>query len=117
MEQQNHTPVFDLFERQIQKYIKKKRPPVDIRPQLDFGYTYENYCLEIQEIRPNWMNKEEKIYLSVAKAQFVKSKNSWKIYWKRSNGKWESYKPQPEVKDLNEFFKVIDEDPMGYFWG
>ncbi len=117
MELKNETPVVDIFERQIQKYIRRKRPPIDIRPRLDISYSYENHCLEILEIRPDWMDENKRNIYSIAKAQFVKSKNCWKVYWKRSSGKWEAYKPNPVLKSLSAFFDLIDDDPLGCFWG
>ncbi|MFZ5430428.1 MAG: DUF3024 domain-containing protein [Bacteroidota bacterium] len=33
----------------------------------------------------------------IAKARFIASRNIWKVYWMRASGKWETYKPEPEV--------------------
>jgi len=53
----------------------------------------------------------------VAKATFVRSTGSWRIYWQRADLKWHRYDPMPEVAALEEFVKVLGEDEHGCFWG
>lgn len=101
----------------IQQYIKRRRPPEAIRDQVDIGYTFEDHVLIIFTIRPSWRNKEEKLEIPVAKSRYINSKGIWKIYWQRANGKWISYDPNPEVKDISSVLKIIEEDVHGCFWG
>ena len=42
-------------------FIKKIRPPKEIRDKLDIGYRIDGQIIEIFEIRPNWANPVEKI--------------------------------------------------------
>ncbi len=107
----------NFIEIQIKKFVESIRPPADIRDKLDIGYQFQNNTLELYEIRPRWDNSKEIIHSSIAKTRFIKSRKIWKIYWKRASGKWESYEPKPEVKSINEFFKVITEDKYGCFFG
>jgi hypothetical protein len=107
----------DLVEPIIKQFVEELRPPVAIREELDIVYTYENQTLEIGELRPRWNNPETKDITPVAKGQFVKSRNIWKVYWKRASGKWDPYSPKPEVKTLAAFFKLIKEDKHHCFWG
>ena len=69
------------------------------------------------EIRAMWNNPNEKIEESVAKARYVKSSDIWKIYWQRADLKWHSYEPDPEVKTLEEFLKVVERDEYCCFYG
>ena len=109
--------IINFHERIIRNFIEKRRPPVEIRHQVDIGYTIKNQVIEIFEIRPMWDDKKKKITIPIAKSRFIKSRSIWRVYWKRATGKWDLYKPQQEVKDLSEFLKIVDEDKYGCFWG
>ena len=107
----------DLVESMIRQFVEELRPPADIRAELDIGYTYENQTLEIGELRPRWDKPQLKTITPVAKATFIKSRDIWKVYWKRASGKWDPYTPKPEVKHLDAFFKLLKEDKHHCFWG
>ena len=117
MKEEENTPIINFHEKLIQKYIEQKRPPVELRDQIDIGYTFEDGILEIFEIRPKWKSINVKINSPVARVKYIKSRKLWRIYWMRASGKWELYEPKEDVKDLSEFFKVIEEDKHGCFWG
>jgi len=106
-----------VLEQEIKKFIDSIRPPTDLRDKLDIGFSFQNNILEIFEIRPRWDDHNIKISSSVAKTQFIKSRNIWKIFWMRANGKWELYPPKPEVGNLSDFFKILQKDQHGCFWG
>ena len=115
MEEKNN--IVNLHERLIQKFIEKRRPSPEIRDELDLPYTFENDILEIFQIRSLWNDSSKKITIPVAKSKYIKSRKIWKIFWQRANGKWKAYKPNEEVKDITEFFKILEEDELGCFWG
>ncbi|MDZ7899504.1 MAG: DUF3024 domain-containing protein [Arcicella sp.] len=101
----------------LENYIERIRPPEDIRPQLDIAYRIKNQSVYIFEIRPIWNSPNEMQHIDVAKTTFVKSQNNWKVFWMRASGKWESYKPEPIVKDINGFIQLVEEDNRACFWG
>lgn len=105
------------IEKIVGEYIENKRPPVHIRNQLDLGYKIKDQSVEIFEIRPVWNNPKEKIELPVAKATYVKKSNIWKIYWQRADLKWHSYEPEAEVKFIEQFVAVVEQDNYACFWG
>lgn len=107
----------NMIEKQIQHFVEELRPPEEIREKLDVGFTYINNIIEIFEIVPDWKNKNEKIHSPVAKAKYVKTRNKWNIYWRRANGNWERYEPQPEVFELEDFFEILKADKYACFWG
>jgi len=107
----------DFIDIQIKSFVEEMRPPTEIRDQLDIGYKYENSVLEIYEIRPHFEIKDLIMNLSFARTRFIKSRNIWRIYWMRASGKWELYKPNPEVKHIKDFFEIIEEDKYGCFKG
>ena len=104
-------------DKAVEKFMKKRRPPAHIRDKLDFGYRVKNHSIEIFEIRPVWNNPEGKIEGAIAKAKYVRTKKIWKIYWQRADLKWHEYKPNPEVKQIEDFLSVVDQDEYGCFFG
>jgi hypothetical protein len=107
------TEIIQLMER----YITSIRPEPKIRPQLDMGYELTGNSVFLLEIRPAWNNPQDILKHPYAKATFVQSKNVWKIYWMRANLKWYPYDPNPIVKNLKDFLKIVDEDAYGCFKG
>lgn len=106
----------DIIET-MENYIARIRPKPEIRPKLDIAYEIEGQSVILNEIRPVWNNPKESLTLGYAKATFVKDKNIWKVFWKRADNKWHSYKPNPTVAELMEFLKLVDEDEYGCFKG
>ena len=110
-------PLNLFHETRIKELVEKMRPPINIRKNLDVGFSYVNYNLEIFESRPRWNDNSQIDHHPFAKAKFIKSKNLWKVYWRRASGKWEVYEPHPEVDDIDDFFRIVNEDKLGAFRG
>ncbi len=104
-------------EKAAEAFLSTKRPPPDIRKQLDIGYRIENQSIEIFEVRPDWRDESVIMEHSVAKATYVNTQRIWKIYWLRADLKWHSYKPVASVKSIEEFFDAVVDDSYGCFWG
>ena len=94
-------------EKAIKAFIEKRRPPENIRKKLDVSYTFENNVLEIFEIRPFLLDEKKIIYPPVAKAKYIKSSDTWKLYWQRANLKWQLY--EPEKKTFYTIEAVLEE--------
>ena len=101
----------------FENYIERKRPPKEIRNKLDIAYRIENQSIIIYEIRPRWDNPKEYIHSDIAKTTYVKSANHWKIFWQRADLKWYGYTPNPTVKKVSDFIKIVEEDKLGCFCG
>jgi hypothetical protein len=101
----------------MDNYIAKIRPEPEIRNKLDLNYEIKDQSVILNEIRPSWNNPKEIMTIAYAKATFVKNKNVWKIFWKRTDNKWHTYMPQPEVGELKDFLKLVDEDKYFCFNG
>jgi hypothetical protein len=41
----------------------------------------------------------------------------WKVYWQRADLKWHGYQPVPAVRTIEEFLRLVDEDPYATFFG
>jgi hypothetical protein len=105
------------IEKSMSDFLELRRPPVEIRDQLDLDYRIEGLSVYIFEIRSQYDNPAIKFESPVAKTTFVKSRNLWKIFWMRANLKWDTYRPKPEVKYFHQFLLIVDEDRLGCFWG
>lgn len=99
------------------EFIDRRRPPSHLRDEIDIDYRITGQSVEVVTIRPAWDRPNEKIESAVAKATFVRSRQVWRIYWKRADLKWHLYEPAAEVGQLSEFVHVVDEDAHGCFWG
>ena len=105
------------IEKAADLFMSKRRPPPAIRAQVDLGSKLNGLSIELFEIRPNWKDPTIIMQHSFAKATFVKAKGLWKIYWMKSDLKWHSYSPAPEVKSIEEFFEIVSEDSQCCFFG
>lgn len=110
--------VIDINEYILNNFVESMRSEdPEIRSQLDFGYSFDRKVIEIFEIRPVW-NDPQKIHnYPFVKIRFYKSKNLWKLYWKRASGKWELYEPFSSATHLSDILKVIEQDSYGCFKG
>lgn len=102
---------------EMENFLLEKRPPVEIRDQLDMGYKIDGQSILLFEIRPQFNNPKIIHEYPFAKTTFVKSKNHWKVFWMRADLKWHSYPPCPVVKKLGEFTQLVIEDKHHCFFG
>jgi hypothetical protein len=105
------------IERAVSGFMDRRRPPVEIRPQLDFGYRISGQSLELFTIRPQWDDPSEMIESAIAKATYVKRSETWKVFWQRADLKWHRYDPVPEVDSVEEFLAVVEADECACFFG
>ena len=105
------------YQKLVDAFIQERRPPVHLRDNTDLGFRIQQQSVEIFEIRPFLREPNKKVEVPVAKATYLKSRQLWKIYWLRADMKWHGYEPKPEVKKLETFLRVVDEDEYGCFWG
>jgi hypothetical protein len=101
----------------MENFIEKKRPPIEIRNQLDIGYKIEDQSVILFEIRPDWDNPEIIKEYPFAKTTFIKKNNNWKVFWMRADLNWHTYLAKPTVKKLNDFTELVFEDKNHCFFG
>jgi hypothetical protein len=97
--------------------LQKRRPTEEKRNQVDLAYRIDNQSVLIYEIRCRWDRTDEFFESPIAKATWVKTKNQWKVFWMRADLKWHVYKPKASVSAICDFVKLVDQDPLGCFWG
>jgi hypothetical protein len=113
-------PFNDIILQKIKKEVGglcSRRTPAHLKDQLRFEYEIEKQNVIIYEIRPMWNNPNEITKLTVAKLTYVISKNIWKLYWQRANGKWLKYGTSKPTVDLGDLVQEIDDDIYGCFFG
>lgn len=110
LEMARYTKAFEAFR-------EKHGPKPEIRAKLDWGCRIEGQSVELYEVRPRWDDPTQIMHSSFAKATFVKSTSTWKVYWMRASGKWNSYPPVPQVGSLERFFAVVNADAHHCFFG
>ena len=108
---------YKRIEALTDEFIEKRRPPVDIRDQVDLSFRIDNQSVVIFEIRPIWNDPTQKMEEMIAKATFVRTQKIWKIYWQRADLKWHCYGPDPQVDRFEEFLEIVGKDEHCCFWG
>lgn len=101
----------------INKFLIKRRPPLQVRDQVDLSYKIVKNSIQILEIRPQWDNPKIINETPIAKTTFNTSENCWEVFWMRSDSRWLRYDPNPKVKSLDSFLSIVDKDEYCCFWG
>ncbi len=104
-------------EKIVNAFVEKHRPEPHIRPNLDLSFRLKDQSVEIFEIRPVWDNPKEKVEIPIAKATFVKKRQCWRVFWQRSDLKWHRYEPAPEVRLVEDFLALVEQDEFSCFFG
>jgi len=104
-------------EKAVLAFLEKRRPPPHVRPKLDLGYRITRQSLELFEIRPRWDKTSEKMEHPFAKATYIKTTGTWKVFWQRADLKWHGYEPAPQVGSVEKFLAIVDEDKHACFFG
>lgn len=105
-------------EKLVGELVARRRPPAHIRAKLDLAFRIEGQSVVLFEVRPRWRGAPgETMEQPCAKATYIKARGIWRIYWMRADLKWHAYSPCPEVRDLESFLQVVDEDAHHCFFG
>lgn len=104
-------------ERDVDRFLERRRPPPHIRPELDIGYRISGQSVELLEIRPDWQDPMVIREYPIAKATFVRTSNRWRVFWMKRDLNWHGYEPAPEVHSLEAFLNVVDRDEFCCFCG
>ena len=106
------------MEQALASFLTRRRPPPEMRSEVDLSFRVTERDIELFEIRPKWRGKPgEIVEHPVAKATYVRTRQTWGVYWRRQDLKWHRYEPVPEVNSIEEFCKLVDEDAYGCFFG
>lgn len=65
----------DINESTIKNYVESLRPEnLEIREQMDIGYSYDGKVVILFEIRPDWNDAKKKQQFDFAKIRYYKSR-------------------------------------------
>lgn len=98
-------------------FLNRRRPPEEIRDEVDLNYRIEEQSVIIFEIRSTMTDRSEKIESPVSKATYVRTKDHWRVFWMQSDLKWHRYEPAPTADTLREVLDLVEADEYGCFWG
>ena len=98
-------------------FWSRGRPPLHLRDKVREGQRFTDQSIELFLVRPAFNRPGEHTEEPIAKVRYVRSKNVWRLFWKRSDGKWHGYPPQPEAESLAAALAIIHEDANACFFG
>jgi hypothetical protein len=98
-------------------FWSRRRPDPSMRDRIREGQRISGYTIELFYVRPAYLRPGELTESPIAKLQFVRSRDIWKIFWKRADLKWHGYEPCPQVPTLADALRVLDEDAYCCFFG
>jgi hypothetical protein len=113
---------FSEFERTanlaaLKWFVRRHRPPEEIRAKLDIGYSIVSHTVDVFEIRPEWDDETSTRHTPVARVRYVRSADEWRLYWMRRDFKWHRYEPAPTHSTLQDALLVVDQDAYCCFFG
>lgn len=94
-----------------------RRPPAHLRDQIREGQRFTNQTIELFMVRPAFNRPGEHTEESIAKVQYMRRLDVWRIFWRRADGNWHRYQPYFEAQSLAEALRVIHEDAYCCFFG
>ena len=98
-------------------FWSKRRPPLDLRDKIREGQHIERQSIVLFFARPRFQRPDEWLDDEIVKLTYVRTKDRWKILWKRADLKWHGYEPHLFTRTLEEALEVVNEDPHGCFFG
>ena len=97
--------------------VARRQPPEHLRDQLRLEVEIDGHRVRIWEIRPLWTDPTQTVMSGVARFTYTRSRDEWKLYWKRRDGKWHPWNPEENTGPLKKLVRIVDEDRHGAFWG
>ncbi len=98
-------------------FIEKRRPNPEIRDRLDYRADISGSEVVIVSLRPSFDDTTTTIEMPLARAKWVATRKTWRLYWMRADNKWHSYRPLPEAPTLAAILAEVDRDPICCFFG
>jgi hypothetical protein len=106
-----------MVEVAMEAFVEEHRPPERVRDKVDLSFRIEDQSVIIFELRPSFRDPATIVEEMIAKTTFVRNAKIWKVYWQRADLKWHSYQPAAEVRSLDDFLAVVEEDQHFCFRG
>jgi hypothetical protein len=81
------------------------------------GQRFAGQAVELFFVRPMFMRPGKFTEEPIARLQYIRSRDVWRLYWRRADGNWHRYSPSPQAESLLHALQVIDEDAKQCFFG
>lgn len=93
------------------------RIPEPLRTTLRIDFRIGDDDVILYELRPHYQQPD--IWYSTAVARFVKQpdQNLWSLYSADRNDQWLPYLPYHGDRNIEKLLAVVNDDPLGLFWG
>ena len=102
----------------LEDFLPRRRPPAEIRNEVDLVADIDGQAMELLEVRPAWRGPPgETTRLGIAKIRYVRRHDHWRLYWMRRDLRWHAYAPHPITATLREALEIVDEDAYACFFG
>src|SRR5947207_2448137 len=96
--------------------VEKRRPPPSVREKLDIRADITGSEVLIFTVRADFRDTSKKRDIPVARIRWFNSRKIWRLFWMRSNLKWQAYEPYPEASKIATHLRTVDEDYHGCFF-
>ena len=94
-----------------------RRPPLHLRDRIREGQRIAGQDIELFFVRSIAPGSPATVEDSIARLRYVRSRNVWRLFWKRADGRWHAYPPCREAASLENALRVILEDKNCCFFG
>lgn len=106
------------FQSAVDRYLETHRPPSYVRGEIDFRARVRGQSVEIYKICPGARGRPGSIRKDgVAKATYVKSRGTWKLYAQGEDLNWRRFDPDKEYPSLEAILSIVERDKQGCFYG
>ena len=106
-----------LVDATVGALVARRQPPEHLHDQLRLELEIDGHRVRIWEIRPLWSDPTQTVRSGVAQFTYTRSRDEWRLYWKRRDGKWHGWNPEESTGPLTKLVRIVDEDHHGAFWG
>jgi hypothetical protein len=105
-----------LIDKVVGGLCRQRNLP-EFKDELSLEFKVEGHDVVLFERRPRWGARVGVTDSPIAKLTFVRTKNAWRLFWRRQDLEWHGYKPLPGKKRLEALVAEVDRDPYGCFFG
>ena len=102
----------------IEKLLwSRHRPSLHLRDKIREGQRFTGQSIEFFFVRPVFSCPGRHVEEPIAKVQYVRTRQVWRLFWKRADNRWHGYEPRREVASLELALRTIHEDAYHCFFG
>ncbi len=97
--------------------VDRRQAPLELQDKVRLELEIDGHRVRIWEVRLAWRDPTSIVRIGVAQFTYTRSRDQWKLYWMRADGKWHAWDPAENTGHLDRLVQVVDQDRRGGFWG